>query len=59
MDFDCEAEVFGVINGATVGVFIGFAVSRVSGLTTLDGAEGVVLSGAGAEFGEFDCGADG
>ena len=59
MDFDGEAEVFGVVNGgATVAAFIGFEVSGVSGLATLNGVEGVALGKAGEEFVDPDCGAD-
>src|ERR1700693_1852664 len=59
MDLDGGAEVFGVTTGAAVGVFIGFAASRASGLATLDEDGGGTFSEAGGEFVEADCVADG
>jgi hypothetical protein len=60
MDFDGWVEVLDVKRGAGagVGVFIGFAVSRMSGLATLDGDDDETLCEAGEEFVELDCGAD-
>jgi hypothetical protein len=56
MDFDGWAEVLDVKTGAGVGAFIGFAVSRMSGIATLCGDDGVASSEAGEEFVEPDCG---
>jgi hypothetical protein len=59
MDFDGEAEVFGVTTGAAGGVLIDFAVSRASELATLDVDDGVAFSETDEGFGELDFGADG
>jgi hypothetical protein len=59
IDFDGVADVFGVTSGAAAGVFSGFEVSRVFGPAALDRGDRVTLGGAGEEFGELDCRADG
>jgi hypothetical protein len=55
MDLDGVSEVFGVTRGAGVAVFIGFEISGVLGLATLDVDDGVALCEAGDKFVETDC----
>jgi hypothetical protein len=59
IDFAGVADAFGVTSGAAAGVFSDFEVSRVSVPATLDRGDRVALGGAGEEFGELDCRADG